>query len=260
MSASCKWIEATTAFASIIMAAVSAFTLYVNVVERNEVVAIQKETARQTEQLSNMVAKVSLQRDVLAAAGGDRFAYKRARDLMFADKSCGDVPSLLKSMNFAVPGVGAELKLRRVPRMVIRDFTSCCIDDWGVEVSPATKATAEEMASSSVRKFLGLYYKSQQGTLTVEDRKVWRQMLADFDSDMYVEVSAPAVQTLGVLKSLKPKYAIVQWSDDPGEDDRVDGVFRTRLSCLHEGDMFSATVKFVAGKLVSMDNVFPCNV
>ena len=102
MSASCKWIEATTAFASIIMAAVSAFTLYVNVVERNEVVAIQKETERQTEQLSNMVAKVSLQRDVLAAAGGDRFAYKRARDLMFADKSCGDVPSLLKSMNFAM--------------------------------------------------------------------------------------------------------------------------------------------------------------
>ena len=166
----------------------------------------------------------------------------------------------LGRQKFAVPGVDAELKLRRVPRMVIRDFTSCCIDDWGVEVSPATKATAEEMASSSVRKFLGLYYKSQQGTLTVEDRKVWRQMLADFDSDMYVEVSAPAVQTLGVLKSLKPKYAIVQWSDDPGEDDRVDGVFRTRLSCLHEGDMFSATVKFVAGKLVSLDNVFPCNV
>lgn len=102
MSANCKWIEATTALASIIMALVSAFTLYVNVVERNEVVAIQKETARQTEQLSNMVAKVSLQRDVLAAAGGDRFAYKRARDLMFADKSCDDIPSLLKSMNFAM--------------------------------------------------------------------------------------------------------------------------------------------------------------
>ena len=116
MSANCKWIEATTALASIIMALVSAFTLYVNVVERNEVVAVQKEAERQTEQLSNMVAKVSLQRDVLAAAGGDRFAYKRARDLMFADKSCDDIPSLLKSMNFAMQRFGRTRMRIRLSR------------------------------------------------------------------------------------------------------------------------------------------------
>jgi len=97
-----RWIEAITAFATIIMAAVSAYTLRINVVERNEVVAIQQEAARQSEQLSNMVASVSLQRDVLAATGGDRFAYKRAHDLLSAGKIRGDAASELKSMYFTM--------------------------------------------------------------------------------------------------------------------------------------------------------------
>lgn len=159
---------------------------------------------------------------------------------------------------FRVPGVAATLKMRRQPRAVVRDYTHCCIDDWGISV-PSGEATPERMANEAVRSFLGCFRQAQQGELTAEGRKIWRRLLSDIDSDMYVEVSAPAVQALGVLKKLNPGYAVVQWSDDPGEDDRVDGVFRERLSYLREGDAFSATVKFVGGKLVSLDNVLPCN-
>jgi len=160
---------------------------------------------------------------------------------------------------FEVPGVAATLKLRRQPRAVVRDFANCCIDDWNISV-PSVEATPERMANEVVRSFLGYFRQAQQGELTAEGRKVWRKLLSDIDSDMYAEVSAPAVQALGVIKKLRPEYAVVQWSDDPSEDDRVDGVFRERISYLREGDIFSAAVKFVGGKLVSLDNVLPCNV
>lgn len=159
-----------------------------------------------------------------------------------------------------VPGVNVELKLRRLPTMVIRDYASCCIDDWGVSVTPASEATSERMAKEVVRKFLGLFRKAQQRTLVGDESKIWRQMLKDFDVDEYMEASAPPVHSMGLVKDLKPKYAVIQWSDDPNEDERVDGDILSRLSFLREGDVFTATARFVAGRLVALDNVFPCDV
>lgn len=166
----------------------------------------------------------------------------------------------LKHERFVVPGVNAELKLRRLPKMLIRNYTTCCIDDWGVSVAPASEATSERMAKDSVRKFLGLFRKAQQHTLVKDEPKIWRQMLKDFDVDEYMEASAPPVHSMGLIKTMKPKYAIIQWSDDPNEDERVDGDVFARLSFLREGDVFTAAARFVAGRLVALDNVLPCNV
>ena len=161
---------------------------------------------------------------------------------------------------FVVPDCGVELELLRMPRVVIRDFNSICIDDWGVVVTPAVEATPERMAREAVRSFLGHLRKARNGTLDAAGRRIWRNLLADFASDAYMEASAAPVKAMGVLKVMKPKYAVVSWSDEIGEDDRVDGELRDRLSFLREGDVFSATVKFIGGKLVNLENVLPCDV
>lgn len=161
---------------------------------------------------------------------------------------------------FVVPGVNAELKLRRLPKMLIRNYTTCCIDDWGVSVAPACEATSERMAKEVVRMFLGLFRKAQQRTLTRDESKIWLRMLKDFDVDEYMEASAPPVHSMGIIKTIKPKYAVIQWSDDPNENERVEGGMLERLSFLREGDVFSAVTKFIAGRLVALDNVLPCNV
>ena len=166
----------------------------------------------------------------------------------------------LKHERFTVPGLNVELKLRRLPKMIIRNYATCCIDDWGVSVAPASEATSERMAKEVVRKFLGLFRKAQQRTLVEDEPKIWRQLLKDFDADEYMEASAPPVHSMGLIKTLKPKYAVIQWSDDPDEDERVDGDILARLSFLREGDVFAAVTKFVAGRLVALDNVFPCDV
>ena len=71
----CKWIEGLSAIAAIITALVSAWTLCVNIVERNEVDALQKRAATQEASLSNAIDRVDLYGDIIAAEGGDRSAY-----------------------------------------------------------------------------------------------------------------------------------------------------------------------------------------
>ena len=75
MKSNCKWIEGLSAIAAIITALVSAWTLRVNIVERNEVDALQERAAKQEVSISNTLAQVSLYGDLFAAEGGDRKAY-----------------------------------------------------------------------------------------------------------------------------------------------------------------------------------------
>ena len=156
--------------------------------------------------------------------------------------------------------VGAPLKLRRVPRVVLRDASEVCIDDWGIKIAPVVEAAPDRIAKDVERRFRALYRKAQQQALTSDERRMWRNMLADLDSDAYVESCSPAVFTIGVIKSINPKYAIVQWSDDPEENERVDGEMLKAISFLRDGDVFSASAKFVAKRLVGLDNVMPCDV
>lgn len=82
MKSNCKWIEGLSAIAAIITALVSAWTLRVNIVERKEVDALQERSAKQEVSISNALEKVDLYGDILAAGGGDRWAYKRAKEYL----------------------------------------------------------------------------------------------------------------------------------------------------------------------------------
>lgn len=50
--------------------------------ERREVAALQKEAVVQRQTLSNALERVNLYGDILAAEGGDRWAYKRAKEYL----------------------------------------------------------------------------------------------------------------------------------------------------------------------------------
>lgn len=51
--------------------------------ERREVDTLQKEAVIQKQTLSNALERVNLYSDILAAGGGDRFAYKRAKEYLW---------------------------------------------------------------------------------------------------------------------------------------------------------------------------------
>lgn len=82
MKKQCKWIEALSAIAAILTAGASIWTLRVNIVERREVDALQTEAIVQKQTLSNALERVNLYGDILAAGGGDRWAYKRAKEYL----------------------------------------------------------------------------------------------------------------------------------------------------------------------------------
>lgn len=159
---------------------------------------------------------------------------------------------------FAVPGVEADLKLLKVPKIVVRGFSKLCIDDWGISVG-VSEATPERLVSETIRTFTGHLRKAQCGALGGENRRIWRNLLRDFDSDDYMEASAPATSTVGFIKLKTKNYAIIAWSDDASDVDRVDGELLKRISFLREGDMFVALAKFVSGRLTQLDNVQFCD-
>ena len=90
MKARCKWVEGLSAIAAIITALASAWTLGVNIVERNEVDTLQKRAEKQETALNNAMDQVKIYGDMLAAGGGNRFAYKRATETLQTLALAGD--------------------------------------------------------------------------------------------------------------------------------------------------------------------------
>lgn len=90
MKKRCKWIEPLSAIAAIITAVASIWTLKVNIVERGEVDALQKEAIVQKQTLSNALERVNLYGDIIAASGGDRYAYLRAVDKLLLAENIPD--------------------------------------------------------------------------------------------------------------------------------------------------------------------------
>ena len=90
MKSNCKWIEGLSAIAAIITALVSAWTLRVNIVERKEVDALQERSAKQEVSISNALEQVDLYGDIIAASGGDRYAYLRAADKLLLTENIPD--------------------------------------------------------------------------------------------------------------------------------------------------------------------------
>ena len=115
MKKRCKWIEALSAIAAILTAGASIWTLKVNIVERGEVAALQKEAVVQKQTLSNALERVNLYGYILAAEGGDRNAYIAASSMLESGKSGGDsffLSRKLREVNerFSVDDENAFLK------------------------------------------------------------------------------------------------------------------------------------------------------
>lgn len=98
MEKRCKWVEVLSSAAAIITAIASVWTLQVNVVERNEVVALQNKATVQEVALSNAVNRVTLYGDILAAGGGDRWAYKRAMECLWSNPCGAKTPEPMLQM------------------------------------------------------------------------------------------------------------------------------------------------------------------
>ena len=58
--------------------------------ERREVAALQKEATVQKQTLSNALERVNLFDDIIAASGGDRYAYLRAIDILLLAENIPD--------------------------------------------------------------------------------------------------------------------------------------------------------------------------
>lgn len=112
MKKRCKWIEALSAIAAIITALTSAWTLWVNVVERREVSDLQSKSKAQDTVLSNAIERVSLYGDIIAAEGGDRWAYKRAKECLLSRMSqrYEDATPLLQKLEFSMHRFTGEMK------------------------------------------------------------------------------------------------------------------------------------------------------
>lgn len=75
MMSKSNWIEILSSSAAIITALASAWTLYINIVERKEVEELQERATKQEASINNMLYSLSLYGDLFAAEGGDRKAY-----------------------------------------------------------------------------------------------------------------------------------------------------------------------------------------
>ena len=104
MKKGCKWVGVLSHVAAILTAIASVVTLCVNVVERGEVDALQKEALILKAALSNALDSVNLFGDMIAAAGGYRVAYLRVLDKLLSPENIPDMSSyqaehLLDSIN-----------------------------------------------------------------------------------------------------------------------------------------------------------------
>lgn len=73
-------VSGIASIAAVATAVVSWRTMNVNIAERSEVDALQKESLRLRDRLDEAFSRVDLYSDIIAAEGGDRWAYIRAID------------------------------------------------------------------------------------------------------------------------------------------------------------------------------------
>ena len=76
-------VQSLVSVATVVMACFAGCELRTARVERAEVAALQKEAIVQKQTLNNVLEHVNLYEDIFAAGGGDRFAYKWAKEYLW---------------------------------------------------------------------------------------------------------------------------------------------------------------------------------
>ncbi len=153
-----------------------------------------------------------------------------------------------------IPGTDAFVTFKRQPVVKLKVARAIEIADWGVSVS-IDDVTPEKLRNAVVRKYVMLAEKARKNTLTEEDRRYWKNLLADSDYGDFCQRTAPAVKEFGTRICAVDGGVKVAWSS--GETEVVSAGLARSLVIVEDNEDFSARVKFIDGKLVSLDEVVP---
>ncbi len=158
------------------------------------------------------------------------------------------------SKEMGIPGTDAFITFKRQPVVKFHVTQSILIPDWGVSI-PIEGVTTEKLRNAVVRKYVMLAEKARKNTLTEEDRRYWKKLLADSDYGDFCQRTAPAVKEFGTRLCVVDGGVEVAWST--GETEVVPAGLARSLVIVEDGEDFSARVKFIDGKLVSLAEVVP---
>lgn len=153
-----------------------------------------------------------------------------------------------------IPGSDAFIRFKRKPRAKLNVSQTVSIPDWGVSV-PIENATRESLRNAVARQYVMLADKSRRHVLTDEERGVWKRLLADSDYGDFCQRTAPAVKDVATRIRTARDGVEVVWSS--GENETIPNDLAKPLVIVEDGEEFSARVKFIDCKLVSLSEVVP---
>lgn len=153
-----------------------------------------------------------------------------------------------------IPGSDAFIRFKRKPSAKLNVSQTVSIPDWGVSVS-VENATRESLRNAVVRQYVMLADKSRRHALTDEERGVWKRLLSDSDYGDFCQRTAPAVKDVATrIRAVRNGVEVV-WSS--GENETIPNDLAKPLAIVEDGEEFSARVKFIDYKLVSLSEVVP---
>jgi len=105
-------VQCLASLATVAMAWIAGCELQTAKVARREVDALQSRATIQEAALSNALNRVNIYGDIIAAEGGDRFAYKRVCDILQSQlqKQDGEAKALFSKLDFAMRRFMGEVK------------------------------------------------------------------------------------------------------------------------------------------------------
>lgn len=145
-----------------------------------------------------------------------------------------------------------EITLLERPVCVLRRGMTVFVRGWGVECA---YQNVYDIPRELARRFLLLFGKVQNGTLTDEEKDFWGYIVDHVDYPGYCESRARPISCEGVLKERRREGASVEWAD--GSLSHITGSLASRLDLVNVGERFSCVVSFRNGKVTDLSEVSP---
>lgn len=146
------------------------------------------------------------------------------------------------------------LRLNHFPQLEVDpDAMEFEVVDWGVRMPCAE---AEKLPKAMARRFLYLFGKADEQSLSEEEENAWIRILDRVDFQRFCTDRAAPHYVEGTLVRLDP-VCLVNWHD--GERQKIPPrVAESLAACLEPGDKFGAYVKFGRDDAVtSIERILP---
>lgn len=153
-----------------------------------------------------------------------------------------------------IPGEEAYITFKRRPQLKMSLFNKVLIPEWGVSVE-VSKFSPAALRLAVIRKYRMLDDKARRRVLTDEERREWKNLLADSDYGDYCQRTAPKVKVSGIRQRQVGNEVEVLWSE--GESETVGGTAAAMLSVVEDGEEFTAYARFINRRLSDISDVVP---